>query len=257
MLWRKSWLETRVRFWIGLAILLVLACGIVFGYSAVQRLLPLASSMDRNTSGPLGAIVSQAAAIESTYRGYVWYQWFRQNLCQTWTLFALLLGTGGLTMHGRHGGALYTLSLPVSRTRIVMVRAATGLAELAVLAFIPSLAVMLLSPGIGQSYAIGDVLVHGVCLLVGGAAFFSLTVLLSTQFADIWSPPLLTFGAIVVIAFLEFAVPGFARYSVFQTMSGQSYQMSGTLPWAGLAIGLAATGLLLAGAAANIRRRDF
>ena len=51
-----------------------------------------------------------------------------------WTLFAVLLGTGGLLSQASGGGALFTLSLPVSRNRLLGVRAATGLAELLVLA---------------------------------------------------------------------------------------------------------------------------
>ena len=44
----------------------------------------------------------------------------------------MLLGTGGLLSQAIGGGALFTLSLPVSRERLLGVRAATGLAELAV-----------------------------------------------------------------------------------------------------------------------------
>ncbi len=256
MLWYKTWLETRLRFLIGLGLLLVMACGVVFSYRTVQDLMPLATSMSDSGSA-LGRIVGEAAAIESTYRGYVWYQWFRQNLCQTWMLFALLLGTGGLATHGRHSGALYTLSLPVSRTRLLAVRSATGLAELAVLALVPSIALAVLSPAIGQTYGILDVVVHGVCLFLAGAAVYSLTVLLSTEFSDVWSPPLVTAAAITAVVLVEGLVPALAPYHLLRTMSGASYFADGRLPWAGLLVSLAASAALLYAAALNLRRRDF
>ena len=105
MLWYKAWLETRLRFFIGLGLLLFMACGVTFEYRAVQQLMPLAQSMQSDDS-LVGRLVQQAVAIQSTYRGFVWYQWFNQNLSQTWALFALLIGTGGLTPQR---GALYTL----------------------------------------------------------------------------------------------------------------------------------------------------
>src|SRR5712692_9864404 len=107
------------------------------------------------------------------YRGYVWSQWIRQSLTNLATLFAVLLGSGGLLPHTSRGAALFTLSMPVSRTRLVGVRAATGLAELLALAIIPILLLSLLSPAIGQRYGIEDAVAHGVCLFVAGAAFFS------------------------------------------------------------------------------------
>ena len=47
MLWYKSWLETRWRFLIGLALLILMACGAVFGYPAVQELMPMAAQIGR------------------------------------------------------------------------------------------------------------------------------------------------------------------------------------------------------------------
>ena len=89
-------------------------------------------------------------------------------MTQMLSLFAVLLGTGGLLSQASGGGALFTLSLPVSRKRLLGVRAATGLAELLALAFVPPLLLPLLSPAVGQSYGIGDALVHGACLVRRG-----------------------------------------------------------------------------------------
>src|SRR5690349_8652535 len=138
MLWHKAWLETRWRFLIGLALLTMSACGVVFAYPKVLELMPLVPSAD--TGGMLGRRIREAADLARSYRGYVWSQWFSQNLPQAATLFAALLGTGGLLSQSAGTGVLFTLSLPASRQRIVGVRAAAGLAELLVLITVSTLA---------------------------------------------------------------------------------------------------------------------
>jgi len=84
--------------------------------------------------GDLGRRIAEGAALVRDYRTYIWSQWFRQSFRELWAVFAVVLGTGGLLAQASRGGALFTLSLPVSRGRLLGVRAATGLAELLVLA---------------------------------------------------------------------------------------------------------------------------
>lgn len=255
MLWYKAWLETRSRFLIGLVVLLCSAAATVFTYPKVQELLTMVPSMD--LGGELGKKVREAALLAREYRGYVWSQWYRQNAIQLWTIFAVLLGTGGLLSQMSGGGALFTLSLPVSRRQLLTVRAAAGLAELLILALVPSLLIPLLSPGIGQSYGIADALVHAMCLFVAGAAFFSLAFLLSTVFSDIWRPLLLALFAAIVLGLADMFVDGLSRYSVIGAMSGERYFRSGGLPWPGLVLSVLSSAAMLWGAAINLARRDF
>jgi hypothetical protein len=143
MLWYKAWLETRWRFLIGLALLVCSACFVVLSYPFVQRLVSQLPNLD--AAGEVGRQIRQRADLLATYRGYVWSQWFGQNMAQAWTLCAAIIGTGGLLSQVSQG-ALYTLSMPVSRQRLLGVRAALSLGELFALAFIPSLALPVLSP---------------------------------------------------------------------------------------------------------------
>src|SRR3954464_8881311 len=96
MLWYKSWLDTRWRFLIGFAVLLVLAIGIIANYSVSASLLPALSGRTVDTTTTTGRLLKEAIQIEQTYRGFVWFQWFRGNLLQTGTLFAAILGSGGV-----------------------------------------------------------------------------------------------------------------------------------------------------------------
>src|SRR5437868_2866032 len=115
MLWHKSWLDTRWRFLIGLALLVLSALGAVFSYPRVMKLIPLAPAID--ASGEVGRRIKEAVDLARDYRGYVWSQWFAQNMPQLWTVFAVLLGSGGVIAQ-RSDGGLFTLSLPVSRDRL-------------------------------------------------------------------------------------------------------------------------------------------
>ena len=94
MLWQKTWFDTRWRFLIGLALLLVAACSTLYSFRMFQSLLPTVGAVNL-TDGPLSAAIEEAVDIQRTFRGYVWYQWFDGNLMALATLFAALLGTGG------------------------------------------------------------------------------------------------------------------------------------------------------------------
>jgi ABC-2 type transport system permease protein len=255
MFWYKSWLETRSRFLIGLALLVCSAGATVFTYTKVGELLKMMPAVD--TGGEIGRRIREAAALAGTYRGYIWSQWFRQNLIQLWTIFAAGLGTGGLLSQMSGGGAVFTLSLPVSRARMLAGRVVTGLGELLALAVVPSLLVPVLSLGIGESYGAGDALVHALCLFVGGSVFFSLAVLLSTVFTDIWRPLFIALCASFVLALAEQFVDGLSRYGVIGVMSGERYFRGGGLPWVGLLITAAVSASLLYVASTNLARRDF
>src|SRR5207249_9746555 len=124
MLWYKAWLETRWRFLIGLTLLMCSAMGVVFTYPKVLELMPMLPAI--KIGGELGKQIREAAELTRDYRGYVWLQWFRKELLQLGTLFAVLLGSGGLFSQR---SALFTLSLPASRRRLLGVRATAGLAE--------------------------------------------------------------------------------------------------------------------------------
>jgi ABC-type transport system involved in multi-copper enzyme maturation permease subunit len=257
MLWHKAWLETRWRFISAVVILTVLAGGNVYDYLATQRLLPqlniTADTPVAEASGLAGAI-REAIAVQKDFRGFVWYQAFRQNLTQMGVFFAVLLGCGGLLSESSKGSALFTLSLPVTRKQLLGARTGTGLAQLFAVAMVPPLAIPLLAPTIGQQFSIVDALAHGLCIFFVAAVFFSLASFLSTLFADIWRPMLIAIGIACAVALASVAVP---QLAIFSVMSGESYFKTGSLPWTGfLASAVLATALLYS-AAETLERRDF
>lgn len=255
MLWYKSFLETRWRFLIGLAILMLSVTGTVLAYPRVTQLLPLVPSMD--TSGEIGRRIKDIADLSRTYRGYIWAQALRQNVPQMLSFFAVLLGTGGLLSQASGSGALFTLSLPVSRNRLLAVRTATGLAELAALAFVPVLMLPLISPAVGGHFGIVDALVHGACFFVAGSVLLSLASLLSTVFHDTWRPVLIACACAAVLGIAEAFFGELSRYSLFGVMSGERYFRGGGLPWLELLASAAVSAAMLFAASRNLARQDF
>jgi ABC-2 type transport system permease protein len=257
MLWHKAWLETRWRFISALLILTVLAGGNVYDYLATQRLLPrLNATTDSpvaEASGLAGAI-RQAIELQKDFRGFIWYQAFRQNLTQMGVFFAVLLGCGGLLSETSKGSALFTLSLPVTRKQLLAARNGTGLAQLFAIAMVPPLVIPILAPSIGQQFSIVDALAHGICIFFVAAVFFSLASFLSTLFADIWRPLLIALGIACVVAVAQAFVP---ELGIYRVMSGESYFRTGSLPWAGFLTSAVLATALLYGAAETLERQDF
>lgn len=259
MFWYKAWLETRWRFIIGLVVLICSAVTVVWGYPLLVSQLTetLDPAAVATIQGPLGDQIREGLALSREYRGYVWWQWFHQSLPQTWTLMAVLIGTGGLLSQTSGGAALFTLSMPASRARLLGTRAAMGLGELAVLAIVPALVIPLLSPAIGQSYSALDALVHAVCLFVAGATFFSLAFLLSTVFSDVWRPAIIAIAIYYGLSFVEQAAGAPERFSALALMTAESYFRGGQLPWLGLMASAGVSVAMLYGSVLNIERRDF
>lgn len=250
MLWHKAWLDTRWRFIVGLALLLVLACGSSLTFTTVRDFLgsmQLPVVPDEETA----ASMRESLEFMRTFRGYAWSQWFSQSFPMLLTIMAALLGSGSPLVKGG-SGALFSLALPVPRGRWVATRAGTAAAELLVLALAPSLVFAVLAPVVGEQFAVTEALAYGLSAFVGASLFLGLAVLLSTLFGDVWRPLLLTCVGAVVIGVL---VP--YDHGLFQAMGGGRYFFTGTLAWPELLVSaLAAAGFVYA-AAARTARRDF
>lgn len=257
MLWQKAWLETRWRFVSALLVLTVMSGSNVYEFLAVQRLMPqlLAGT---ETPGPdatgIAGAIRDAIEVQKDFRGFIWYRAFHDNLTQMGVFFAVLLGCGGLLHESSKGSALFTLSLPVTRRQLLGARAGAGLAQLVAISIVPPLVISILAPTIGQRFSLIDALAHAVCLFFVATVFFSLASFLSTVFADIWRPLLITIGIACSVAILSFFVP---QLRIFGVMNGESYFRNGSLPWTGLLTSAVLATALLYSAAETLERRDF
>lgn len=254
MLWHKAWLETRWRFLTGLGVLALLAMGTVIEYPRVAReLLPLVTAPQGD--GMVARAIRESVELSRTFRGYVWLNAFSQNFVQMGTLFAVLLGSGGVRTDSV--GVLYTLALPFSRRALMTTRAATGLVELFALIMVPSLLLAGLAPAIGEHYSVVDAVVHGVCVFAATAVFFGLTFWLATKFSDLWRPGLIACGVAMGVALCEMVLTRAVPFGLFHMARAESYFRAAQVPWLALLLAFAGAALLVHRAVVTVERQDF
>jgi ABC-2 type transport system permease protein len=253
MLWQNAFLETRWQFLIGLVLLTGSAVFVVLSYPQVAELIKAAPALAQG--GDLGRAIAESAAISRTYDGYVWSQWFRQNGAQLGAFFAVIIGTGGLLAQGA-AARLFTLSLPISRERLLGVRAVAGLTQVLMLALVPALVLTVVSPAVGERFGLLDALAYGLCIFAGFVVFFSIAFLFSTIFPNVWIPLFLT----LCVGFLLRAIDRLAgrpTFSLLEMMHGESYYRGDGLPWPMLLVSAGLAAALIYAGVRNMARRDF
>ena len=251
MLWQHAFLETRWRFLIGLVVLSVSAAFMALGYPQV---IALTQSVTPTPGTALGREVAESIELSKTYGGYVWSQWFQQNGAQLGSFFAAIIGTGGLLSLDA-AARLFTLSLPISRERLLAARAAAGLGQVLALTFVPALVIVIVSPVIGRGFPVLDALAYALCPFAGCSIFFSLAFLLSSMFANMWAPLVLTLCAGPALAVLDGLAGG--RFSLLRMMHGESYFNGHGLPWLMLLVSAALSLVLLFTGTRLVARQDF
>jgi ABC-2 type transport system permease protein len=244
MLWYKAWLESRARF-------LLSACTVA--------LLCVAFVL----------LHREAAELADHSRSYVEYIWrivYKGYLREIFVLLAVLLGVGGLMRERDHGTTTFTLALPVSRWRLVFIRAAVGVLEVLGLSVLPALILPSMSSLVGEVYPWSQAWQFGLLWSVSGAFFFAIGFLASIFFAGEYTAPV-----VAVIAMLGYSLavelPQIERFApdVHDLMSGVDmpyfrsdvYLLTGTLPWTALAVILFAVSCSLILAAKVTDRQDF
>jgi ABC-type transport system involved in multi-copper enzyme maturation permease subunit len=238
MLWYKTWLETRSRFLICLLGMVALcSASVLYG--------------DRNVAYEVG----------SDYYNYVLFEG-HQLLVLMWTLATTLIMMGGLLREKATGASSFTLALPVSRRRLMVVRICTGLTQAFVLAIVPWIAMFSVSSVFGKTRSFSQAGWYLVLLLGGGLLFFAVAVLASSLIGGEYTAPAVSFGTVIVTA-VALSSAAMRRYSPWEFMTGARYRIEQTnrlslpRPWLQAAIYLFVAGLLLAISVKAIERREF
>jgi len=148
MLWFKAWRESRARF--------VLSAGVIAGLCLV--LLLFQAELRRR------AIANPPMA----YASYVYSRVYAGVIRVIFLVLAIVLGLGGLHRERAHGTLGFTLALPVSRVRHLLVRAAVGTVELGALAALPMILVPVCSTLAGEHYAWAQAIEFGTLVFAAG-----------------------------------------------------------------------------------------
>jgi ABC-2 type transport system permease protein len=231
MLAYKAWRESAARFGVGASALLWI--GLVF-----VVLQP----------GRVGVNASD------TYVPFVRHAIYEGFVREMFIIFAMVLGFGGLVQERVRGTVGFTLALPVSRTRLVSVRAAVGLFEVIGLAHLPALVLVCVSPLVHELYPLGEAMRFSALWSGAGMVIFAMAFVLSTVVGGEIAAPsacVATLFLYVVIA----QVPPFRAlpsFNVLQLMNAVTpLPLTRLLLTMSVALGLVAVG------DAVTRRQDF
>jgi hypothetical protein len=259
MLWYKTWLDTRWASLIFLVLLIgVCATTVVLNpYDSAEWLAKLQQS-----GGIFGAVSPEMRGTLASYEGYIWAKWFRNVLLLVWPCcavtmgFALMVrdcgfGVSGLTPQ-------FTLSLPITRRRLLVVGAATVILELTLAGLVIALSVPVLSRLVEQRYAVTDAIIYSALTMAGSLVFFSLAFLLTVIFNHWWPAMLIGEGVHFVLCLPYTGITPFPRWNLlYRFMSGERYFTSGEVPWTGLAVSVVFAVAIFYAAVRIFERRDF
>jgi hypothetical protein len=214
MLWQKAWLETRFKVCLSLATVVFFAVlsrsmrasqpNVRFGFS-----LSTASLVVVTCTWLAGAGINTQAAFQAS--------------------------------KGLHGSTMFTLSLPVSRLRLVAVRAAAGWLEMSGMLAVWCGANWLVVPAIRTSVTATDMFEYVVTLFACTSVLYFLSVLLSTFLDDQWRMWGTMLGAVGLgLASRSLPLPAFA--DIARAVGENSPLIVHTMPWSTMAfsVGLAA-----------------
>jgi hypothetical protein len=222
MLRYKSWLDTRLWFFLGLIAL-----------SAQVIALYMSYPMDPATTYPNGALGVTAAEMTrlrtDEFRGYIWLRWFSTTMLLIWPVFAIRLAGTGLE---------------------------ESAGQIAAITIVPSLLLCAMAPLRGQHYPVSDALMHSAILMVGSLGLFGLTMFLRVTTKD--AAAYVAMGGLVfLVGLFTFLVQGFTPYSIFRVMNGADYFFNHHVPWTGLAVSATIGCVLIWMSIRIVERRDF
>jgi hypothetical protein len=232
MLWYKGWLETRFR------VLFVLGC----------FLFPVGFFL-RHIDPPLPRAVVE-------------------NLLNSLALFLLfipvLLAGAGIntqrilfgTYKGLHGSVYFTLSLPVSRLRMLATRAGLGMLETVGVLAALSCGAWFMLPAPRVYLTCSDLFAYWVTVSICVSAFYALSVFLATFLGDEEQ-----MGAsivlILILLMLSTAVSVPSSLNIWRAIGQSSRLITHTFPWASMGISLGGAAILFLAAMRVVQTHEY
>ena len=234
MIWYKEWLETRSRFLIALVGCLALCPRLVVNF--VKNVAPSQPGQVLHATHEILAVV--------------------------WLVAVTLLMMGGLVREKGIGSSSFTLSLPVSRLRLMSTRVGVGIIEAILLAVLPWIAMLFTAKVAGNMHFISQAGYHILLLLGGGIFFLAASFLISSLVEGEYTAPTVSFGAITMFAYV-LSDAKLRPYSPWAFMLGSDYfrwrtsQFITPMPWIPAAAFVGIAVLLTMIAIHVVQRRDF
>jgi hypothetical protein len=229
MLWHKGWLETRYR--------------LFFLLGFVSLFMTLQHKAGATSQGVIGMLL------------------FAVPVLVVMTC-AALAGAGVATQSsfgrskGLHGSTQFTLSMPVSRARLMLVRAAVGWLEGACVIVLLCCALWFAAPALRGMVGPEAMLQYAITLIACSSGIYSLSVLLGTFLDDQWRTwgTILAAGAAAWIS-AHASLPGYL--DIFAGMGKGSPLMARTMPWSAIVSSMLLATITLFAALRVLRAREY
>jgi hypothetical protein len=233
MLWYKGWLETRFRllFLLGFAGFLV-----VFMHTVGVKPPPPGSP-------PLSGLPLMVTSFSVV-------------------AYSLLGGAGINTQptfqasKGLHGSTLFTLSLPVSRFQLLLVRAGVGWIEMTGLIGALCVGLWLLVPTVQATMKVGGIFEFAGTMVFCASGLYFVSVLLGTFLDDQWR----TWGGMIAFGALWLASSSLhlpASVNIVQAMETAPPLLAHTMPWTTMAFSVGLAAILFCVALKIARTREY
>jgi ABC-type transport system involved in multi-copper enzyme maturation permease subunit len=240
MLFYKAWLESKLRFLVGVAAVTAV-CTL---YIRLRPILIAGWIVDLQNPRWSGRPAWLYLGIHDL-NFYAWHFLFENKLQQVWVLFAILLSFGGLLREKEQGTSTFSLSLPVSRNRWLMTRMLVAAAESILLGSTAAIVVALVSWSIHEPYPVSQVIAHCLLIVTAGAVFLALGAVFSTLIRGehmALSITLVVLGVpyLFIQEYVREAAPNawVYRVDISHVMAGPPQLTWATTPWFGLAVSL-------------------
>ena len=240
MLWYKGWLETRVR------LLFVFAFyAVFFAVFAVVKLPP---------SSPFAAMSAPDQVKTIVRFGFATYVVAMASL--------QLAGAGIVTQSSSHqnkgleGSTIFTLSLPVSRFRLLAVRAGLGWLETAGFISVLCGAAWVAFSALRATFKPEEMAGYAATVIGCSLAIYAIPMLLATFLDDAGR----TFASVPVFAALWLLfnhTPLPASVNIFRAMGEGSPLISHTIPWPAMAFSAGLAAILFFGALKIVQRQEY
>jgi len=157
---------------------------------------------------------------------------------------------------GLHGSTLFTLTLPVSRLRLLAVRAGIGWLEGAGVIGALCCGMWLVSPAFRAMATPVEMLEYAVTLIACASSLYCLSVLLATFLDDQWR----AWGTMIASAalwWLSTHTPLPASANIFRAMQEGSPLLAHTIPWTAMAFSLGLAAILFFAALKVVQTREY
>jgi hypothetical protein len=235
MLWYKGWLETRFR--------------LLFVLAIVAFLLTIHQAF----KAPVSTVHAK-----STLLGMIMFA----DAIPLVLICGMLGGAGIATQpslqasKGIHGSSLFTLSMPVSRLRLLSTRAAIGWLECVVTIALLCIGTWFRSPVLKNVATPFEMVEYATTLITCGSALYFFSVLLGTFLDDQWRTWGTMFGAGALWWLFHYA-PLPASIDIIRAVSSGSPLLVHTMPWSAMAFSVTLAAVFFVTALKVVQTREY